>query len=567
MDPETLYPLFRDSWVLHDDGDVIVVDKPSGLSTHETEPGDENHTVFRLAAWLRKQGKRDYLGIHQRLDKDTSGVLLFSRNPEKNKALAAEFENRRIEKRYVAAVILPMRIAPEGTLRGFVVKEKGGVVSIHSKKPRGPAQEAITHYRILDRKGARALLTITPETGRMHQIRAQLAAANMPIAGDTLYQGPPCARLLLHAESLALLHPTTHKRFHVTSTLPISFRRWLQGESTLPKSAPLLADRLRRAAELRATLFHQQGPGGQRATTAFRIANGAGDDVPGITVDQYNDYFVVSLVSPEAEALRDEILDAVFSLGPAGVYLKSRPKQARTLAAPELAERAPKTAVRGKTAEEEFTLFENGIPYRARLGDGLQTGFFLDQRDNRKRVIELARGKRVLNLFGYTGAFTVAAFVGGAEKTTTVDVSASALARARQNLALSGAIESDHLLFDVDALFFLKGAHKRGEEFDLVIVDPPSFATTKTSTFSAKDDLATLLSWVLRVTSSGGKVLASTNHRGISRAKLRKLVHDAAREAGRDLLQTKDLPGTLDFPPEPMFDPAMKSLLITVGNR
>ena len=87
-----LFPLFRDAWILHDDGDVIVIDKPSGLPTHETEPGDQDHAVGRLAAWLRERGDRDYLGIHQRLDKDTSGVLLFSRDPSCNKALAAEIE-------------------------------------------------------------------------------------------------------------------------------------------------------------------------------------------------------------------------------------------------------------------------------------------------------------------------------------------------------------------------------------------------------------------------------------------------------------------------------------------
>jgi 23S rRNA (cytosine1962-C5)-methyltransferase len=248
------------------------------------------------------------------------------------------------------------------------------------------------------------------------------------------------------------------------------------------------------------------------------------------------------------------------------VYLKVRPKQASVVSEGERAARTPKTAVRGAGAPEELLVRENGLGFFVRLGDGLQTGLFLDQRDNRERVRALAGGMRVLNLFGYTGAFTVAAAAGGASSTVTVDVSAGVLARARQNLELLGLPSKDHLFLDVDALVWLKGAAKRGEEYDLIIVDPPSFATTKTSTFSAKDDLRTVLSLALRVTAKGGRLLASTNHRGISRARLRRALHEAARDAGRDLWQVKDLPGTVDFPPEPGFETAMKSVLVTAGN-
>ena len=572
MDFEAIFPLFRDAWILHDDGDVLVVDKPSGLSTHETEPGDEDHAVFRIAAWLRARGERDYLGIHQRLDKDTSGVLLFSRNPERNRALAAEFEGRKVEKHYVAAVVFPRSAAQKGTLRGFIVKEKGGVVAVYPKKPaRGAAQEAITHYRVLERRGDRALLAVKPETGRMHQIRAQLAHAGMPVAGDPLYGGPPASRLLLHAERLALAHPATGKRLEISSRPPEVFRRWIAGETGLPSAAAQIERRLRAAAEKRTGVFRERAPDGERATTALRLAHGGGDDLPGVQVDLYDRFLVVSLVSPEAEALREPILDAAFALGPEGVYLKVRPKQASVLRDDDRAARTPKTAVRGESAPEELLVREGGLGFFVRLGDGLQTGLFLDQRDNRARVRALSGGMRVLNLFAYTGAFTVAAAAGGAARTVTVDVSAGVLARARKNLELlaggtAALDEKVHTLLDVDALFWLKGAVKRAEQYDLVIIDPPSFATTKTSTFSAKDDLATVLSLAIRITAAGGRMLVSTNHRGIPRAKLRRAVHEAARDAGRDLWQTKDLPGTVDFPPEPGEEPAMKSLLVTVGN-
>lgn len=561
-----LFPFFRGEWILRDDGDVIVIDKPSGLSTHEIEPGDTDHAVARLSAYLRARGERDYLGIHQRLDKDTSGVLLFARRPEVNKALAAEFEGRRIEKDYVAAVILPRGAPPKGTLRGWLVKEKGGVVSVHNRKPaRGASQEAITHYRLLEKHGDRALLAVTPETGRTHQIRAQLAAANMPVAGDVLYGGPASARLLLHAKSLALKHPVTGSRFSVTSSLPGAFARWVQGKTHLPTSAAEIEQRLRAAAWKRTALFHEALPDGRPATTTFRLANSGGDDVPGVQLDLYDKWLVVSLISPEAEACQEAVLDAAAALGAEGVYLKNRPKQASVLKDTDREARCPRTAVRGTSAPDEFLVHESGLGFFVRLGDGLQTGLFLDQRDNRLRVQKLAGGLTMCNLFAYTGAFTVFAVAGGATRTVTVDVAAAPLQRARKNLDLLGASEKDHTLLDVDALFWLKGAVKRGDKFDLVVLDPPSFATTKTSTFSAKDDLGTVLSLALQITAPGGRLLAATNHRGISRQRLRREIHDAARASGRDLWQVKDLPGSVDFPPEPGFEPAMKSVLVTVG--
>lgn len=586
---DALFPLFREEWVLHDDGDVIVIDKPAGLPTHETEPGDEDHVVFRLAAWLRARGERDYLGIHQRLDKDTSGVLLFSRNPERNRALAAEIEGRRAEKEYLAAVVMPRGAPPKGTLRDLLVKEKGGVVAVlpvpaprtrpGGRGPRPPrsspaaapprrpdAKEAITHYRVIARDGDRALLSVVPETGRMHQIRAQLAHAGFPVAGDPLYGGPPAPRLLLHASRLALAHPGGKGRIDISSTPPAVFQRWLRGDAALPDGAAEIEARLRAAAERRTSLFLEITPDGARATTAFRLANGAGDELPGVEVDLYGRHLVVSLVSPEAEARREAILDAAAALGADGVYLKVRPRHASVLTAEEREARTPREAVRGASAPEELLVRERGLGFLVRLGDGLQTGLFLDQRENRRRVRELAGGLSVLNLFAYTGAFTVAAAAGGAARSVTVDVAAAPLARARNNLDLLGADPERHALVDVDALVFLKGAVKRGERYDLVILDPPSFATTKASTFSVKDDLGKVVALAIQVTSPGGRVLVATNHRGVARRRLRRVIHDAARDAGRDLWQVKDLPGTVDFPPEPGAEPAMKSALVTVGN-
>jgi len=171
----------------------------------------------------------------------------------------------------------------------------------------------------------------------------------------------------------------------------------------------------------------------------------------------------------------------------------------------------------------------------------------------------------VLNLFAYTGAFTVAAAAGGARATVTVDVARAALAWARRNLDAIGADPAAHVVVEADVFPWLKAAARAGERFDLILLDPPSFATTKKSRFSAESDYAELAALALGVLAPGGRLLACTNHRGISRARLRRRLHEAARDAGCEVAQMKDLPDPVDFPPEPGAEPHLKSVLVTVA--
>ena len=201
---------------------------------------------------------------------------------------------------------------------------------------------------------------------------------------------------------------------------------------------------------------------------------------------------------------------------------------------------------------------------RIRLGDGLKTGIFLDQRENRSRVKDLARGKRVLNLFAYTCGFTVAAAAGGAQSTCSVDASKGILAWGAENLEENGLGSEAHTMIDDDVFVWLSQAKKRNERFDLVVLDPPSYATTKTSRFSAVQDLPELAGLALSVLASGGRMIACTNHRGITTRKFRKQMHEAGRVSGRTIVQLKDLPSPADFPSPSGTDSHLKSVLITV---
>jgi len=487
--------------------------------------------------------------------------LLFTRRKEANPAIAEQFERRRVEKKYLACVT-GLVARDKGVLHHKLIADRHGAMrALPARVKQG--QEAITRFRVLERVGERALLELSPETGRTHQLRVQLAAEHMPIAGDPLYGnagGASAPRLLLHAAELRLRHPSTGRPLVVHSKLPPQFSDWLHGREPNPfEGVDTIERALREAAELR------YGLGRQEDTTAFRIANSGGDGIPGVAVDVYDEWLVISLSSEEAERAKEAILDAAFRLGPKGVYLKVRPKHASVIVDPRRDQFAPRKAQRGEDAPEPLVIHELGVPYRARLGEGLSTGIFLDQRENRRRVREMAGGKRVLNLFAYTGAFSVVAALGGARATVTVDVSPGVLAWAQQNLDAIGADRERHTVVEADAIPWLEFMVKKGERFDLVILDPPSFATTKKTQFSAASDYRSLAALALRALAPGGRLLACTNHRGIVRAKFRRFLHEAARDAGREVVQMKDMPDPVDFPPDPGCEPHLKSVLVTIA--
>ena len=207
-------------------------------------------------------------------------------------------------------------------------------------------------------------------------------------------------------------------------------------------------------------------------------------------------------------------------------------------------------------------MHEHGLPFAVRLGDGLRTGLFLDQRDNRQRVKALASGKRVLNLFAYTGGFSVAALAGGAAEAVCVDASANALAWAQRNSARIGKGDR-HRIWHTDVFDALQRMAKRGERFDLIILDPPSYATTRARRFVALRDYQGLAEACIALLAPAGQLLACINPHGASRRGLRRDLQQAALHAERGVAKLKDLPGQLDFPAASGQEPHNKSVLLT----
>jgi 23S rRNA pseudouridine1911/1915/1917 synthase len=222
-------PFPRELRRIHEDDDILVVDKPPGLLTIATEHERERTAYRMLADWLAAQPvrgpHRPRLFVVHRIDRETSGLLVFAKHATAKNELQEQFKFRRVERVYVAVVEGNVR-EDEGTLTGRL-REDASLRVRPARDPRDPrAKEAITRFRVIERRGDRTVLELSLETGRRGQIRAQLAALGHPIIGDVAYgsRQNPIRRVCLHATRLAFVHPRG-RRVSYESLPPSVFRR------------------------------------------------------------------------------------------------------------------------------------------------------------------------------------------------------------------------------------------------------------------------------------------------------------------------------------------------------
>jgi 23S rRNA (cytosine1962-C5)-methyltransferase len=546
---EALFPAFRVERILHDQDGLLLVDKPSGVVVHGGDEQLAGDLVSRLKSMLRARGESDYLGVHQRLDVGTSGVIAFTRDPALNAAIAAQMEAHAVERAYVAVIAHgsgKSALREAGSLEQRLETSKGKTRVVKSG-----GQRAFTLYRVLERVRDRSLIELRPETGRTHQLRVQLAFAGAPIVGDVTYGGPPAERVFLHARDLAFSTPAVR----CSARLPEAFMDALQQRAPGLGSPARVRQALADAGCLRAPLLG--------AADTFRIVNDVGDGLPGVCVDRYGDFAVLSLSSDEASDRSRELAELLLELGARGVYLKQRARA--DLRREAHAELAPKEPITGEAVPSGLVVREGHARFGVTLNEGLSCGLFLDQRDNRAKIAGFCGGRTVLNLFSYTCSFSVYAALASAKRVTSVDLSGHALLRGRENFALNGLDPEAHSFVQTDALEWLVRAGKRGEKFGVVILDPPSFSTSgKGKTFRVADGYQRALALVFGVLEPDGRVLAVTNHRKTSPLSFRKIAQEAAREAGREITQLKDLPSQLDCPPGVSGPFPAKSMLISV---
>lgn len=293
---------------------------------------------------------------------------------------------------------------------------------------------------------------------------------------------------------------------------PIAVRVWSTNDEER-FGEELVRRRVARAIALRARLAETD-------TNAFRLVHGEGDRAPGVVVDRYDDVAVLRLDGDAIRARRDVVVRAIEPLlREAGI--RSLLQRGRADETVVLFGELPKAPLRVK---------EHGVPFVADVVRGQKTGAFLDQRDNRRRVGQLARGKSVLNLFSYAGGFSLHAALGGATKVTSVDVAAAAHATAQESFRAAGVDPRAHDFVTADAFAFLENAKRQKKTWDVVVSDPPSFAPNEKSKERALAAYRSLHKACAAVLAPGGTFCAASCSSHVDARAFVSTLDDAALE-------------------------------------
>jgi 23S rRNA (cytosine1962-C5)-methyltransferase len=542
--------------LIFEDDHLLVVNKPAGMNTHAPGP----FAGEGIYDWLRHREPRwADLAILHRLDKETSGVMVFGKTTLANRSLTEQFTDRTIRKKYV---LLTHRL-PER--REWVVKSKiARVGERYASGVRGEMAE--TKFCSLDshlEPHASHLVQAEPLTGRTHQIRVHAAENGFPILGDTLYGGSSFSRLCLHAAELTLQHPV--------STKPITF------------SAPsdFVADT---RLALRAGLID---PG---ETDAFRIIHGASDGWPGWYLDGLGDFLLSASENPLTEQQRGfiglrlpgapRITQDASHIRFLGAYHKildrHRLPPAHGEASPQLLTDPP-----GQNSPERFIVRENGVRYELSFREGYSVGLFLDQRDNRRRLLtgHIAAGYplfnsklnaqdspfEVLNTFAYTCGFSVCAAKAGA-RTTSLDLSRKYLEWGRRNFVLNDLDPAGHEFIYGDTFDWLRRLAKKKRLFDVILLDPPTFSRSKEhGIFRVEKDYPNLMRAALPLLKPEGILFASANAAGWSPDEFLACVENAFHDAKRRILRRHYIPQPPDFPVSSSEPAYLKTVWVRIG--
>lgn len=290
----------------------------------------------------------------------------------------------------------------------------------------------------------------------------------------------------------------------------------------------------RQAKEKRSAYYQDE------LTTAFRLFNQEGDGFGGLTVDLYGDYAVFSWYNSYVYQIRQTISEAFRQVFPEvlGTYEKIRFKGLDYESA----------HVYGQEAPDFFTVLENGVLYQVFMNDGLMTGIFLDQHEVRGSLVDgLAMGKSLLNMFSYTAAFSVAAAMGGASQTTSVDLAKRSRELSQAHFQANAISTDDHRFIVMDVFEYFKYAKRKGLTYDVIVLDPPSFARNKKQTFSVAKDYHKLISQSLEILNPEGIIIASTNAANVSRQKFTEQIDKGFAGRSYQILNKYGLPADFAY--------------------
>ncbi|MGF1981718.1 class I SAM-dependent rRNA methyltransferase [Lactococcus taiwanensis] len=294
---------------------------------------------------------------------------------------------------------------------------------------------------------------------------------------------------------------------------------WLLATSSVKIDHHFYVEKFVNARALRANFYQDE------LTSAFRLFNGEGDGLGGLTIDFYNGFAVFSWYNPFIYSQKKAIVKAFQVVFPdiKGAYEKLRFSEA-TLESQHIF---------GEEAPEPLLVMENGVTYATYLNEGLMTGIFLDQKNVRGALVNgLAMGKTLLNMFSYTGAFSVAAAFGGSSQTTSVDLAKRSLDKTREQFLVNGIEPESQKIYVMDVFGYFNYAKKKELTYDMIVLDPPSFARNGKKTFSVAKNYGDLVKEAVEILENNGTLIASTNAANVSDKKFRQMIEEALKNKG-----------------------------------
>lgn len=485
-------------WVHHEDEHVLVVRKPAGVNTHRAGVGAQDG----MYEWVGRQRPGRSLSVLHRLDKATSGLLLFGKTPLANRSLTAQFEHRQVAKTYEL----------------LARADSSGRATLTCREPLA-GRPAATDFAIGDRGPRFQRVAAQPRTGRTHQVRAHAAILGLPILGDVDHGGDPAARVFLHASALGFRHPATGP-IDLTYPAPLSFERALGAERIDEVTGPRLAAGA--AGEARTALFDPSD------TDAYLWIDRHHDGFADTRVERLGHVALAYTHRDDDDPIDPAWLDAWSATeGVEAVFEQRRPRGGAG---------DPARLVAGESPPA-FMVRELGCRYLIDLSvSGTSSGLFLDQRETRRRLLSSAlAGRSVLNTFAHTGSLSVAAALAGAE-TLTLDLSKRYLAWAADNLRANQLDPDDHDMVFGDATEWMDRFAKKGRTFDVVLVDPPSSSTARRGRgrrWAVERDLHDVVAKAAVLCAAGGTVFVSTNLRAMQWARFASHIERGLAAAGR----------------------------------
>lgn len=540
--------------------EYLIFNKPIGLNSHSVDSGKDGLVEFLAEKTQQK------LHTVSRLDQTTSGLILFAKDASVTRINQLWSEPSTI-KTYLFLTDRKIDLAkiselenthiflssdhnqksPHFNLKTEIIKD-GKNYHSHLNKNSNSETEFVFQKQI----GSMYLWKAILHTGKTHQIRLHCANIKIPILGDSLYQGSAFYRTCLHSLSLSIDNKTH------SSDYPLWANPDAEKFLLLNPDLQIIFEAIEKRKQI-----YDLSP-----NDCFRWLH---QDLPGLKLDQFGQYLYLYDYSEDAK-FSGKIAEAIAQKFKLPIFVRKMQNRGEDPNENDLTLYSFQEDIRKNVTEPiTWTAQENEILFELRTHQGLSPGLFLDQRENRRWVLQNSKNKSVLNLFSYTSGFSLAAAKAEASVVDTVDVSKNFIEWSKQNFSINNLLPTEnnptpaskYNFWVQDCLFFLKMSIKKNKQWDLIICDPPTFGRSQNGVFQIEKNFEQLLKEIFASTSVGGKVLLSSNFEKWSSQDFKKRIQTVLKSSSIEVLPSPYQSLDFDYPHQTSL---MKSYIIHKKN-